>query len=53
MLTTLIFDSKNILTGVKQSEICGEEAVVVRAGVARSGGDDLGHLGAGCGAAGV
>ena len=37
----------------RQSEICSEEAVVVRAGVARRGGDDLGHLGAGCGAAGV
>ena len=37
----------------RHSEICGEEAVVVRAGVARRGGDDLGHLGAGCEAAGV
>ena len=38
---------------MRQSEICCEEPVGIRAGVARRGGDHLGHLGAGCPAAGV
>ena len=38
---------------MRQSEISGEETIGVRAGVTCRGGDHLGHLGAGCPAAGV
>ena len=38
---------------MRQSEICSEETIGVRAGVARRGGDYLGHFGAGGPAAGV